>query len=230
MLGGTERSTMCFSPEMDLAAGVLVGTMALDAARHVRSPAELPLAALPAVFAVHQFVEALVWWGLEGRIASDWGADAQWIYLIIAFTVIPVLVPVAVLALEPPPRRGVIRLAVVVGVMVSASLTWSIVDTPFTAKIAGRHIAYDGDVIGGYYTVAFYVAATIGALLASRHRALRLYGVLNIPLVALLVYLDHTGLISLWCVGAAVCSLAVVLQLRSDTGSPTPTGADAVAV
>jgi hypothetical protein len=220
---------MCFSPEMDLAAGVLVGAMAVDAARHVRSPADLPLAALPAVFAVHQFVEALVWWGLEGRIPSAWGEDAQWVYLIIGFTVIPVLVPVAVLGLEPRPWRGAIQVAAVVGVVVSAALTWSIVAAPFTARIAGHHISYDGDVIGGSYTVAFYVAATIGALLASRHRVLRIYGVLNIPLVALLLYLDHTGLISLWCVGAAVCSLAVVLQLRSDTGAPTPTGAGVVA-
>jgi hypothetical protein len=221
---------MCFSPEMDLAAGVLVGALAVDAARHVRSRSELPLAALPAVFAVHQFVEALVWWGLQGKIPSAWGEDAQWAYLIIAFAVVPVLVPVAVLALEPPPWPRAIRLAAFVGFTVAVALTWSIVDTAFTARIAGHHISYEGDVIGGYYTVAFYVAATIGALLASKHRALRIYGLLNIPLVALLVYLDHTGLVSLWCVGAAVCSLAVVVQLRSDTGAPTPTGADAVAV
>ncbi len=96
---------MCFSPEMDLAAGVVVGGIAVQAARSVRDPSQWPLAAIPAVLAVHQLIEAAVWWGAEGRLPSDVGQAATLAYLGIAFVVVPVLVPAAVTMLEPPPRR-----------------------------------------------------------------------------------------------------------------------------
>lgn len=46
-----------------MAAAVVVGVAAVDAWRHVDRPSRRPLAALPAVLAVHQLIEAFVWWG-----------------------------------------------------------------------------------------------------------------------------------------------------------------------
>ncbi len=57
---------MCFSADADLAAGVVVTVIGVDAIRRARTPKELPLAALPLLFGIHQLVEAFVWWGLAG--------------------------------------------------------------------------------------------------------------------------------------------------------------------
>ena len=51
------------------------------------------LAALPLLLGVHQLVEAFVWWGLQGHVSEGVGRVATWIYLLIAFVVLPVLVP-----------------------------------------------------------------------------------------------------------------------------------------
>ena len=48
------------------------------------------------MFAGHQLVEAFVWWGLQGYLSDTVAAIATWLYLLFAFVVLPVYVPVAV--------------------------------------------------------------------------------------------------------------------------------------
>jgi hypothetical protein len=44
---------VCFSPEADLLAGIVVGGVGIDALRHTRHRRYLPLALLPLLFALH---------------------------------------------------------------------------------------------------------------------------------------------------------------------------------
>ena len=67
---------MCFSPEMDLVAGVVISGVGIDTLRRVRDPKHLPLASLPLVFGVHQLVETLVWWELQGQVCREAGGIA----------------------------------------------------------------------------------------------------------------------------------------------------------
>ncbi|MCW2764198.1 MAG: hypothetical protein JWO11_157, partial [Nocardioides sp.] len=62
---------MCFSVEADLVAGVALLPVGVLALREVRHPREVPFAALPLLFALHQLVEAVVWAGTEGRVSAD---------------------------------------------------------------------------------------------------------------------------------------------------------------
>ena len=134
---------MCFSPEVDLVAGVVVGGAGVDALRHVRHRREYALAALPVVFGVHQLIEAFTWWGLDGRIPSAIGEIAMWGYLLIAF-LLPALVPAAVALVERDPRRRrMVAPFVVLGVAVTVTLMVGLFTGPVTAEVAGRYIAYD---------------------------------------------------------------------------------------
>ena len=67
---------MCFSPDADLLAGILVGGVGVDALRHVKRRRYLPLALLPLLFGPHQVVEAFAWWGMEERLPSRVGEAA----------------------------------------------------------------------------------------------------------------------------------------------------------
>jgi len=42
-----------------------------------------------------------VWWGQQGHVPPGLAEVALWVYLLIAFVVLPIYVPLAVLALEP---------------------------------------------------------------------------------------------------------------------------------
>ena len=205
---------MCFSAEADLVAGLVVGAIGADALRHVRRPAELPLAVIPVVLAGHQLVETLVWWGLQGHLPYSVWHPAAWLYLTISFAVLPVLVPLAVGALEPVSNRRRVGLFTATGAVVAVVLTYAVVRGPVRAKIESHHIAYYVDLWNGGLIVAVYVVAVCGSLLMSRRNHVRWFGVANLLAACLLVWLSQSGFISLWCVWAAVSSVAIAVHLR----------------
>lgn len=206
---------MCFSAEADLVAGVLVGAVAVDALRHVRRPAQLPLAALPVVFSVHHLTEVLVWRGLEGQVSPALGADAAWFYLLVAFGVLPPLVPVAVACVEPSRRRRLMLvLLAVTGSAVALGLLAAVLDGPVGTRVDGHHIVYNVGVLHDGILTTAYVVATCGAMLLSSFRPIRWYGVANLAAVALLAWLQQNAVVSLWCVWAAVTSVLIALHLR----------------
>ena len=73
--------------------------------RHVESPLEVPVAALPLLFGVHQITEAFVWWGLEGHVSQTVERFAMWAYILYTLAVLPFLVPVAVGLIERSSAR-----------------------------------------------------------------------------------------------------------------------------
>jgi hypothetical protein len=205
---------MCFSAEADVAAGIAIGVIAIDGLRHVRRPAEYPLASLPLLLAVHQFIEAFVWWDLEGAVPHSFGRVAAWLYLAIAFGVLPLLIPTAVAALESGPnRRRMLRIAAP-GAALAAVLMYAVVRGPILTRIQEDRIKYQVDLWYGGALVVVYILVTCGPLLMSSWRHIRWFGGANLVAAAALAWLSRSGFISLWCLWAAVSSFVIVLHLR----------------
>jgi hypothetical protein len=207
---------MCLSAQADLVGGLLIGAIGVDAVRHVgRRHDHLPLAALPLILAFHQLDEAFVWWGLQGHVAESVGRVATWIYLLIAFVLLPVYVPVAVACMEPAGRRrrAIVPL-VALGVVVSIVLFAAMVAGPVTAELGDYHVNYDTGLRSGGFIVLLYVVATCGSLLFSGFRDVALFGIVNLVAVVVLARLTIDGFASLWCAWAAVASAAFALWLR----------------
>ncbi len=205
---------MCFSAEADLVGGLIVGAVGIDAMRHARRPFERLLATLPLVFAAHQLIESVVWWGLEGHIDDTVWHAARWLYLAIAFGLFPVLVPIAVGGIERVTYRGRTMVLTALGAVVATVLMYSIVRGPITAVIAGHHIAYTVELWHGGLIVFCYVVATCGSLLVSGHPHVRWFGLINLAAVGFLAWLDQSAFISLWCAWAALTSVAIAVHLR----------------
>lgn len=208
---------MCFSPEADIVAGIVVSGVGIDALRHVRETKEYPLAALPLLLGAHLLVETYVWWGEAGRVPEYVGQAAVWLYLAIALGVLPVLVPMAILAIEPEGlrRRWLVPL-VVIGAGVAAFYMAGVVTGPVGAAVEGCCLAYDTGP--GYSPLlgALYVVVTCFPLLISSHRRIVAFGVINLPAVVLIGWLLASHLASLWCAWAAVTSVLIALHLRGD--------------
>ena len=92
----------------------------------------------------------------------------MWVYLVIAFVVLPVFVPAATLAFEPNARRRW-RMTpfVALGAAVSIVLFVALVRTPIDVEAQSHHLAYRVSLSHGGLVVALYVAAVCGALLFS---------------------------------------------------------------
>ena len=207
---------MCFSPQGDLAGGLVVTAIGVDACRHLQGrSSHLLLAGIPLLLGVHQLDESLVWWSLQGDLPHEVGRIAMWIYLIIAMVVVPVVVPLAVLNLEPTEhRRRLIVPFVALGVAAALVLFLTMLRGPVTVKLGSYHLAYSIGLRDGLVVVGLYVAATCGALLFSGYRHIVLFGMANLVAVIVLARMTADGFISLWCFYAAVASAAISLHMR----------------
>lgn len=216
---------MCFSAEADLVAGAVVTVIGLDALRHARTRSELPLAALPCVLGAHLLVEVLVWRGLEGDASARTLELATWAYALIAYVIVPVLAAVAVALWEPPATRARMLPLVALAVGAAAVLLWWQVVDPVVARIEGHHIDYviRAGTASGLVAVP-YVVGTCGPALLSHDRALRLFGGLNLVVVAGLALVEREGLVSLWCAWAAVTSVVIAARLRTRARSAPGVG------
>lgn len=205
---------MCFAAEVDLAAGLVVGAIGVDTIRHARTKADLPMAVLPMLLGVHQLSEVLVWLGLEGEIGGTTGRAAVWFYLIVAFGVLPLAIPLAMVALEAPPVRRRLAVFVVVGVAVAGMLMSALLRGPIVAQIQQNHIDYRVDVWNRNAIAVLYVVATCGPLLLSSQNHLKWFGAANLVVAGLIGWIEETALVSLWCLWAAVASGAFAYHLR----------------
>jgi hypothetical protein len=207
---------MCFSAGADVAGGIVIGAIGVDVLRHVDGRRRYAvLAALPLLLASHQLIEAFVWWGLQGHVPAGLGHLATWIYLVIAFVVLPVYIPVAIFMLEPEgPWRRVMVPFVVLGMVIAGVLLAAMVRGPVTAGLGSHFIAYSTDLHAGGLVVVLYVVATCGSLMFSGVRDIARFGVLNFGMAALLAWLTFDGFASLWCAWAAISSAAFAIHLR----------------
>jgi hypothetical protein len=126
-----------------------------------------------------------------------------------------------VIGVEPQRRRRMLMWPLAaLGLVVSMLLVAAVVAGPIETVIAGRHIEYTLDIWGGVWVAALYAVATCGSLLLASNQWIRIFGVLNLAAVVLLVWLTVGGLTSLWCLWAAITSIAIDLYLRDAQPHP----------
>ena len=207
---------MCFSPQADVAGGLLIGAIGIYAVRHIRQRREfIALAWIPVLLGAHQFIEALVWLWLQGHVPRGIGHAALWAYLLIAFVVLPVCIPLAVIALEPTRRRKQMMAPfAVLGIVVAVTLFTAMIRGPVSVKLAPYHLSYGIRLSDGFLIVALYVVAVCGPLLVSGYRNVALFGVVNLVAVIVIARLTISGFASVWCGWAAVTSAAITLHCR----------------
>ncbi len=91
---------MCFSATANfVGSGVLAaaGVVTLTRVRHRR---ELMFAALPTLFAIHQFIEGFVWLGLDGIFSPAVTHDMGAAFMLYAQGLLPLLLPLSVYLFE----------------------------------------------------------------------------------------------------------------------------------
>jgi hypothetical protein len=208
---------MCFSPQADLVGGAIVGAIGIDVVRHVRGRSHyLALASLPLLLGVHQLIEAFVWWSLQGHVPHELGRVALWAYLLIAFVVLPILVPTAVLIAEHTTRRRWAMVPfVVLGTGVAVDLFVAMLRGPVSVALRPYHLSYTIRPSHGLLLICLYVVAVCGALLLSGYRDVMIFGLVNLAAIGVIAWLTADGFASVWCGWAAISSAAIAVHMRT---------------
>ncbi|MFF4099465.1 DUF6629 family protein [Streptomyces sp. NPDC001903] len=199
---------MCWNATADLTAGAAITALGVVCVARLRRARDLPIAALPLLLGAHQLVEAAVW-----RAGGGCGpATTAWVA--IALPALPAWVPLGVLLAAAAVDRRRLWAPAAVGVATAAVLSYCLATRPAVAEIRGHTLGYGVNVPWMPLLLAGYLFATLGALLLSGDRRLRLLGaVLGAGALACSA-LWRLEFASTWCAFAAVASLLVLGWVR----------------
>ncbi|MFJ5633580.1 DUF6629 family protein [Streptomyces goshikiensis] len=209
---------MCWSATADLAAGTVITAVGVVCVLRVRRARDLPVAALPVLLGVHQLVEAAVWnaGGGCGPATTAWA--------VIALPVLPVWVAFGVLLAAGPGARRVLWGPAAAGLATAAVLAYCLATRPVDAEVRGHTIGYGVAVPYAPLVLAGYLFATLGALLLSGDRGLRLLGAVLAAGAVVCAALWRLEFASTWCAFAAVASVLVLGRVRRGPGGPDRAG------
>jgi len=213
---------MCFSVTADLVVGAVLLPVAVLSLREVKHWRELPFAALPAVFALHQIIEAAIWAGLDGDISAGATQLAVRAYLFVALPLLPTLFPLAVLLLEPRGARRRVAPFVVLGSIVSAYLAVIVLAYPVGVIEHPAALGYQTAVQNPYLWAVLYVVAVIGPALMSGYPSIVAFGALNLMGLIVVAVFYVEAFTSLWCIYAAAISALVLLHMVRRRRLPDP--------
>lgn len=194
---------MCFSASASFVAAGALGAGGVATLTKIRTKREIPLALMPLLFGVQQFIEGIQWLSDKPSAVSTAMAYA---FLIFAFVLWPIYIPTSVLLVETHSlRRKIIPIFFAIGIGVSSYSLFILLKYPIATAITKNHIEYLVDIPWAL-GVAPYALATVGSCLASSHRMIIWFGVgifLSL-MTSLALYASSFG--SVWCFFSAILS------------------------
>ncbi len=168
-------------------------------------------AALPLLFALHQFIEGFVWLGLDGilppAVAHDMGAA----FMLYAQGILPLLLPLSVFLFEvdAKSRKRMVPF-VVIGGATTLYILWALTAFPLQLYIKGNSLVYINQATNNTAVAVFYVIATCGSLFFSKIKMMVVFGAANLLIVLVVMEIKRYAFTSLWCAYAAIAS-AIIL-------------------
>jgi len=206
---------MCFSASADFVGSAVLGAVGVATLREVKNRRELLLAAMPCLFALHEFIEGFVWMGLDGSMPPWVAHDAGSAYVLYAYGLLSFLLPLSVFLIEPTKRQRRRMLGfVILGGVLSLYMLWGLIAYPTSIGIEEHSILYDNAIATTTPVAMLYVIATCGALFFSGFRALVALGWANFIGLLVVSVVKHYAFTSVWCAYAAAVSVIIYFFFR----------------
>jgi len=185
----------------------------------VKHRRELLFASLPALFAIHQFIEGFVWLGLDGMLSSQVTHNMGAAFMLYAQGLLPFLLPLSVLLFEPDARsRRRMLPFLVIGVLTALYILWALTAYPTQIFVKGNSIVYINQATNNTFVAVFYVIATCGSLLFSKVKDMVIFGVANLAILLAVMAVKRYAFTSLWCAYAAVASVIILAYFWKSSG------------
>ncbi|MGN6209217.1 DUF6629 family protein [Asticcacaulis sp.] len=206
---------MCFSAPVSFAASAFVAGAGALALRETRTATEQPLASVPLLFAVQQFVEGVLWLLLP-QIGT--GGASHLLVQVYAFfigVIWPMVIPFGILLIEPDRLRKRLMMGVfAVGVIVAIGTFIIILRFGVEVAVVNHCLVYSNPFGGGLLVRSAYVIATCAAYFLSSHRSVRWIGVAMVGGFGVAYSFYHLNWPSVWCFFAALVSALIYYHFR----------------
>ena len=205
---------MCFSATASFVASGALAASGVAIARIPKPKSAIPLSIFPVIFAIHQFIEGLLWLNYRGFIADNYRSVAVYAFVLIAFVLWPVFVPFSAYFLETGRiRRVIILLCQVTGIFAGLTILVIIIRGPVSASVVGQSFVYTTntpDILLAPYLISIFIP-----FLVSSNKRLVALGVALAVLCVIAGFMASNGTFpSLWCFYAAILSLFLYFFFR----------------
>jgi hypothetical protein len=213
---------LCFSATANFVGSAALAGIGVVTLTKVKHRNELLFAALPTLFAVHQFIEGFVWLGLDGILSRAVTHDMAAAYMLYAQGLLPFLLPLSVLLFEPDvkSRRRMLPF-LVLGGATSLYILWALAAYPMEVYVRGNSIVYLNQATNNTAVAVLYVIATCGSLFFSKVRLMIVFGAVNLAILLIVMEVKRYAFTSLWCAYAAIASLIILAYFwRSSADRP----------
>jgi hypothetical protein len=202
---------VCFSATANfVGSGVLgaVGVVTLTKVKHRR---ELLFAALPTLFAIHQFIEGFVWLGLDGILSPAVAHNMGAAFMLYAQGLLPFLLPLSILFFESDAQSRKRMLPFLgLGVATTLYILWALTAFPLQLYVKGNSIVYINPATNNLTVAVLYVIATCGSLFFSKIKMMVVFAAANLTIVLAVMAVKRYAFTSLWCAYAAVASVIIL--------------------
>ena len=202
---------MCFSAAANFVGSGVLGAVGVLTFTKVKHRRELLFAALPTLFAVHQFIEGFVWLGLDGILSPAVAHDMGAAFMLYAQGLLPFLLPLSVLLFEPDmnSRKRMLPF-LVLGGATTLYILWALTAFPTQVYIRGNSIVYINQATNNIAVAVLYVIATCGSLFFSKIRMMVIFGAANLAILLAVMEFKRYAFTSMWCAYAAVASVIIL--------------------
>jgi hypothetical protein len=210
---------VCFSATANFAGSSVLGAIGVVTLTKVKHRRELLFAALPVLFAIHQFIEGFVWLGLDGILSPAVTHDMGAAFMLYAQGLLPLLLPLSVLLFEPDGkgrRRMLPFLAI--GTATTLYILWALTAFPTQVFVKGNSIVYINQATNNTAVAIVYVIATCGSLFFSQVRAMVVFGAANLAILLVVMAYKRYAFTSLWCAYAAIASVIILALFWRTSG------------
>ena len=207
---------MCFSATANFVGSGVLGSVGVATFTKVKHRRELLFAALPTLFAIHQFTEGFVWLGLDGILSPQVAHDMGAAFMLYAQGLLPFLLPLSVLLFEPngKSRRRMLPF-LVLGGATTLYILWALTAFPLQVFVRGNSIVYINQATNNIWVAVFYVIATCGSLFFSKIRMMVIFGATNLAILLVVMMVRRYAFTSVWCAYAAVASVIILAYFWS---------------
>ena len=202
---------MCFSATANFVGSGVLGAIGVVTLTRVKHRRELLFASLPALFAIHQFIEGFVWLGLDGILSPAVAHDMGAAFMLYAQGLLPFLLPLSVLLFESDRKsRNRMLPFLVLGGATTLYILWALAAFPTQVYIRENSIVYMNPATNNTAVAVLYVIVTCGSLFFSKVKAMVMFGAANLIILLAVTEGKRYAFTSLWCAYAAVASVIIL--------------------
>ncbi len=202
---------MCFSATANFVGSAALGTIGAATLTRVKHKREFLFAALPLLFAVHQFTEGFVWLGLDGTLSPAVARTMGAAFMLYAQGLLPLLLPVSVWLFEPNGKgRGRMLPFLLIGLGTTLYILWALTAYSFEVYIKSNTLVYVNPATNHTLVGLLYVVATCGSLFFSKIKDMVIFGAANLIILLAVMAVKRYAFTSLWCAYAAVASVIIL--------------------